>query len=116
LLESAGYTVLVAQSGRQALELARAHGRDIDLLITDVIMPETNGRELAVQLRSMQPELPTLFMSGYTANIIAQHGILEGNSAFLEKPFTRRGLMIGVREALQPAYRVTTTAERSPVV
>jgi len=99
-LGRAGYQVLVATDGNEALKLAAEHGQSIDLLVTDVIMPDMNGRKLAEQLRQLQPSLRTLFVSGYTANVIAHHGVLDEGVEFLEKPFTRHDLLRRVREVL----------------
>jgi PAS domain S-box-containing protein len=99
-LRRAGYQVLVAASAAEAVRLAAEHGRSIDLLVTDVIMPDMNGRALAGQLAQRQPGLRTLYVSGYTANVIAHHGVLDEGVEFLEKPFTRRDLLRRVREVL----------------
>jgi len=101
LLESVGYAVIAADSGQHALDLAANPAQPIDMLITDVIMPEFNGRELAEKVRSLRPDLPTLFISGYTANVIAHHGVLKQDVAFLEKPFTRNRLLLRVHEVLR---------------
>jgi len=99
-LTTAGYTVLAAPSGAEALEIARAHDAPFDLLITDVIMPEMNGRELSEQMTAHQPGLPVLFVSGYTANVISDQGVLDAGVEFLEKPFTREALLARVHEVL----------------
>jgi CheY-like chemotaxis protein len=100
MLEGLGYRVLAAVSPGQALELARAHTGRIDLLLTDVVMPDMNGRELAHALQAHHPALKSCFMFGYTAEVIAQHGVLEPGVVFLHKPFTRQDLAEKVREAL----------------
>ena len=100
LLERLGYTVLAAGGPTQALELAAAHGGPIDLLLTDVIMPEMSGRDLWQRLSALRPGLKCLFMSGYTANVIAHHGVLDDGVHFLQKPFSREALATKVREAL----------------
>jgi signal transduction histidine kinase/ActR/RegA family two-component response regulator len=100
-LQQQGYTVLATRSAVEALRLVREHAGQIHLLITDVVMPNMNGKELRDQLRPLQPELKCLFMSGYTANVIAQHGVLDEGVLFLEKPFTNRALALKVREALE---------------
>ncbi|MDG4550793.1 MAG: GAF domain-containing protein [Candidatus Contendobacter sp.] len=100
LLERLGYTVLAAAGPNQALELAEAHGGVIHLLLTDVIMPDMSGRDLWQRLRELRPGLKCLFMSGYTANVIAHHGVLDDGVHFLQKPFSRKGLATKVREAL----------------
>jgi two-component system, cell cycle sensor histidine kinase and response regulator CckA len=100
LLRTAGYTVLVAQNAEDALQQAGGNIGPIHLLLTDVIMPGMNGRKLADALRARRPDTKTLFMSGYTSNVIAHHGVLEANVEFLEKPFSRPSLLQRVREVL----------------
>lgn len=92
--------MLTANAPLDALALAARPGTSIDLLVTDVIMPELNGRELARRLRGHLPGLRTLYISGYTANVIAHHGLLEDGIVLVEKPFTRQQLAEKVREAL----------------
>jgi CheY-like chemotaxis protein len=96
MLESLGYTVLSTMSAVEALRLAREYQGDIDLLITDVIMPEMNGKELAEQIRHLRPDLRILFISGYTADVIA----CDQSHHFLEKPFTKTTLGTKVRDVL----------------
>lgn len=103
LLRNAGYRVLPAASGSDGLHAARNHPTPIDLLITDVVMPDINGRALADQLRNEFPDLPTLFVSGYAADVIAQHGVLEPGRQFLEKPFNRQTLLNKTRAMLEDA-------------
>ncbi|MCX5869954.1 MAG: GAF domain-containing protein [Deltaproteobacteria bacterium] len=100
MLEGLGYTVLAASTPDMAIRLAREHIGEISLLMTDVVMPEINGRDLAEKLLSLDPHLKSLFMSGYTADIIAHHGILDERAHFLQKPFSTNDLAIKVREAL----------------
>jgi PAS domain S-box-containing protein len=100
MLEALGYTVLAADTPGEALRLARSHGSEIRLLVTDVVMPEMNGRELARQLSETIPNLKCLYSSGYTANVIAHHGVLDQGINFLEKPFSFLGLAIKVRETI----------------
>ncbi|MFZ1642950.1 MAG: GAF domain-containing protein [Candidatus Contendobacter sp.] len=100
LLERLGYTVLAAGSPNQALELAGAHAGVIHLLLTDVIMPEMSGRDLWQRLGALRPGLKCLFMSGYTANVIAHHGVLDDGVHFLQKPFSREALANKLREVL----------------
>ena len=102
-LRTAGYTVITAANGREGLEAAQAHGGSIDLLITDVIMPGMNGRALSEQLRVTLPGLPTLFISGYTSDVIAHHGVLDEGVEFLEKPFTQKSLLAKVGAVLNRA-------------
>jgi PAS domain S-box-containing protein len=99
LLRMQGYTVLSAPSPAEAISAARAAGR-IDLLVTDVIMPGMNGREMASVLAAERPRMRVLYMSGYTDAAIAQQGILEPGTAFLSKPFTPDVLARKVREVL----------------
>ncbi|SMD05089.1 PAS domain S-box-containing protein [Desulfocicer vacuolatum DSM 3385] len=101
MLESLGYKTLKAQAPEEALHLAQTHKSEIHLLLTDVIMPEMNGRDLAENILSICPDLRCLFMSGYTANVIAHHGVLEDDVNFIQKPFSRKQLGTGVREALR---------------
>ena len=99
-LAGLGYAVLIANTTEAAMDLAAEHAGEINLLITDVIMPEMNGRDLAHQLQSLYPDLKHIFMSGYTANVIAHNGVLDDGVHFIQKPFSRRDLAIIVRKAL----------------
>jgi CheY-like chemotaxis protein len=103
VLRRHGYRVLAAADGPSALELAAAHPGPIDLLITDVIMPEMSGRQLADRLRDLRTTLRVLFVSGYTDDAIVRHGILEPGIAFLQKPFSPESLARKVREVLDAA-------------
>ncbi len=100
MLEGLGYTVLGANSPGDAMRLAEASARPIHLLLTDVIMPETNGRDLARHLTALRPGLQVVFMSGFTSDVIGTDGVLEANVNFLQKPFSKRDLGFKVREAL----------------
>jgi PAS domain S-box-containing protein len=100
MLEDQGYTVVAAGTPGEAMALAREHIGDFDLLMTDVIMPEMNGRTLTRNLLSLYPSLKRLFMSGYTADVIAQHGVLDEGVHFLQKPFSEERLAAAVRSAL----------------
>jgi PAS domain S-box-containing protein len=100
MLELLGHTVLTAATPGEALRLADEHGGTIHLLMTDVIMPEMNGRELADRLQRLNPALRCLFMSGYTANVIAHHGVLDEGVHFIQKPFAVSDLAAKIREAL----------------
>ncbi len=100
MLEILGYRVLAAGTPGAAINLAAEYAGEIDLLVTDVIMPEMTGRDLCNRLLSLYPNLKRLFMSGYTADIIAHHGILEEGVSFIQKPFSLEDLSIKVREAL----------------
>jgi PAS domain S-box-containing protein len=103
VLQGYGYEVLDAGSGEEALELCRAHGGPIHLLLTDVVMPVMTGSELADKIKALRPEIRVLFMSGYTDNVIVHHGALEAEVAYLQKPFSPLSLALKVREALQAA-------------
>ncbi len=100
LLKSSGYQVLEAANGGAALLLCERHPGPIQLMITDVVMPEMSGRELKDRLAHIRPEMKVLFMSGYTDDTIVRHGILESEIAFLQKPFTPNALALKVREVL----------------
>jgi CheY-like chemotaxis protein len=101
ILERQGYTVLAAASPDQALRFSRKHAGDIHLLITDVVMPRMNGGDLARNLLARYPDLKCLFMSGYTANVIAHHGVLDAGVHFIQKPFSIQDLATKVRTALE---------------
>jgi CheY-like chemotaxis protein len=94
------YRVLPANSPIEAIALAEHHPEPIDLLLTDVIMPELNGHDLAIRLRDLRPDIRVLFMSGYTANVIVHRGVLDEDVFLLQKPFTSRELAVKVKEAL----------------
>ncbi|MFH0787084.1 MAG: PAS domain S-box protein [Pseudomonadota bacterium] len=100
VLKRFGYTVLTAEDGQKALEIFQGQEGSIDLLLTDVIMPLMNGKELAELLEGLQPDLKVLFMSGYTDNAIVHHGILDKGIAFIQKPFPPEDLARKVREVL----------------
>ena len=100
ILEDLGYTVIAAQTPVQAIHLAQDHPGDIHLLITDVVMPEMNGRELAKQLRACRPKLKCLYMSGFTADVIAHRGILDEGVGFIQKPFLSDDFAGKVRQVL----------------
>jgi DNA-binding NtrC family response regulator len=101
LLDHLGYTVLSASTPDEAIRLAQCHAGQIALLMTDVVMPEMNGRVLARPLNAMIPGLRCLFMSGYTADVIAPHGVLDPGVHFIEKPFSRDELASQLRTALE---------------
>jgi len=100
LLDLQGYRVLAACTPGEAIRLAEEHLGEIHLLMTDVVMPEMNGRELARKLLSLFPGVKRLFMSGYTADVIAHHGVLDEGVNFIQKPFTFDSLTAKVREVL----------------
>jgi CheY-like chemotaxis protein len=99
-LTRAGYRVLAARDGEEALTRAAAHAGRIDLLLTDVVMPGMNGRELALRFRQARPDARVLFMSGFASDVIAADGGLSGDSELLMKPFTPDELLSRVRAAL----------------
>lgn len=101
MLENLGYTVLAAGMPEEALEIAGTQGEEIQLLITDVIMPGMNGRILADKIQQQCPQLGVLFVSGYTANALAHRSILDSGVTFLQKPFSLGELALKVREALE---------------
>jgi two-component system cell cycle sensor histidine kinase/response regulator CckA len=101
VMESQGYTVLAAGCPAEAIRMAGEHAGRIDLLLTDVVMPGMNGRDLAKSLVSTYPGLKRLFMSGYTADIIARHGVMDEGAHFIQKPFSLMDLAAKLREALE---------------
>ena len=101
ILTRKGYTVLIAKDPTEALKVAEAHRGPIHLLLTDVVMPKLNGRALFEQLRPAYPDMKVLFMSGYSENIIAHHGVVERDIEFLSKPFSADALERKVREVLE---------------
>jgi len=100
VLERFGYKVLTAGTPSEAIQLFQTHEGRVHLLVTDVVMPEMNGRELAIRLRETRPELKTLFVSGYSASALAPRGVLDEGVHFLQKPFSLEDLASSVREAL----------------
>jgi PAS domain S-box-containing protein len=100
VLTAAGYRVLCAPDGRAALKLVEEHPESIHLLVTDVVMPEMNGPELADRLVSQRPDLIVLFVSGYSGDALVHRGSIENGTAFLQKPFTPTGLRSKVAELL----------------
>jgi nitrogen-specific signal transduction histidine kinase/ActR/RegA family two-component response regulator len=95
-----GYTVLEASSGQQALSVASQHEGSIDLLITDLVMPKISGRELSRMLENLRPDLKTIYISGYTDDVVLRHGISKLGVTFLQKPFSLEALARKVRDAL----------------
>jgi PAS domain S-box-containing protein len=102
-LEDLGYRVLETRDAKQALEAAAEYPGDIQLLLTDVVMPGMNGKHLSEQLSKAHPRLKTLFVSGYTDNAIVHHGVLDNGVAFLQKPFSPTALSRKVRDVLDRA-------------
>ena len=103
ILSGNGYKVLEAGNGREALLLSEANRGEIHLLLTDIIMPQMNGRELTERIRPLRPALRILYMSGYTDDAILRNAVMEDGIPFLQKPFTPEGLARKVREVLDPA-------------
>ncbi len=101
VLERLDYHVLAAETPAKAIEIAEAHRDEIALLMTDVVMPGMNGRELSEQLQKLCPKLQTLFMSGYTADVIAHQGVLDRGIQFIQKPFSVKQLSTKVHMVLQ---------------
>ena len=100
MLERLGYQVLATRTPGEAIRLAQEYVGEIQLLVTDVVMPEMNGRDLAKNILSTHPNIKRLFMSGYTANVIAHHGVLDKGVNFIQKPFSRENLGAKVRAVL----------------
>jgi two-component system cell cycle sensor histidine kinase/response regulator CckA len=100
ILEQQGYDVFAAANGEEALKLAELHGPRLDLLVTDLVMPQMSGRELAEQLSLTLPDLKVLYMSGYTDDAIVRHGLLDASLSFIQKPFDSATAARKVREVL----------------
>jgi PAS domain S-box-containing protein len=101
ILSQAGYRVLSARDASEAMSLATLHEGDIHLLVTDVIIPDSNGRRVADSIRKRRPDIAVLYVSGYSSDVIAHHGILDQDVEFLEKPFERATLLARVRQLLR---------------
>src|SRR5213593_4305124 len=100
-LQARGYRVMVARNGSEALALAGRHAGQIDLLVTDVVMPDMNGRVLSQRLMEVRPAIKTLYLSGYTDDAILHHGVLQEGVAFLQKPFSLGALARKVRDVIE---------------
>jgi two-component system, cell cycle sensor histidine kinase and response regulator CckA len=109
VLRHCGYRVHVAATPEEGLRLSQSDG-DIRLLVTDVVMPRINGRQLAERIHQFAPNLKVLYVSGYTSNAIAQYGVLEEGISFLPKPFTLAALIAKVREVLDSSGQATKGA------
>jgi signal transduction histidine kinase/CheY-like chemotaxis protein len=107
-----GYEVLVAETPKAAIALCLSHRSQIDLLLTDVVMPGLSGPELATQVTAIRPEIKILYMSGYTAQAIVHHGELDANTFFIQKPFTPSSLSAKVREVLNSV--LASSSQDSP--
>ena len=100
VLQLHGYTVLEASNGEKAVRMAGQHQGTIHLLVTDVVMPGMNGRQVAERVAALHPETKVLFLSGYTDDAVVRNGVLHAETAFLQKPFTPAALAQKVREVL----------------
>ena len=100
MLQEQGYSVIEAQDGKSALEIIASHPGSIALVLTDVVMPGVSGPELVLRLMDSHPETRFIYMSGYTGELVAEHGLAEG-VALLEKPFTRAALLTTIEQALR---------------
>lgn len=101
MLEMLGYKVLAARRTDQAFRLVREYDGNIDLLLADIVMPDMNGKELAERIIPLKPGMKCLYMSGYTADVIARQGILDKGIQFISKPFSLRDLSVKIREVLR---------------
>ena len=100
MLSRMGYSVIVASSGKEIFERLSSYAGPADLLLTDVVMPGLNGKEIYTKLREIYPHIRVLYMSGYAADIIGRHGVLDEGTRLLNKPFTYEGLALRIREVL----------------
>jgi len=114
ILEEHGYTVLPAVHGKDACKISKTYPEDIDLLLTDVVMPGLNGKELSQRIRSGRKNIQVLFMSGYTDDAIATRGILDEDTVFIQKPFTAQALLTKVREVLSSDPVAPKIADKPP--
>jgi CheY-like chemotaxis protein len=101
MLRKLGHTVLPAANGAEAIEAARSHPGRIGLLLTDVVMPNMSGHQVAEHLLEARPDLKVLYLSGYTDNTVVHHGVLEDGVEFLPKPFSREALANKLRHVLE---------------
>jgi two-component system, cell cycle sensor histidine kinase and response regulator CckA len=109
VLAHCGYNVLVASTPEEGLAVCKANSKDIGLLVTDVVMPRMNGRQLAEQILKLHPAMKVLYVSGYTNNAIVHYGVLDPGLWFLPKPFTLSALVARVREVLDTAEAPSDT-------
>ena len=100
ILQMQGYLVLEASDGNEALNIAKAYVANIQLVLTDVVMPQMSGKEMVDRLHTLRPGIKVLFMSGYTDNAIVHHGVLDKGLFYIQKPFTVQGLSKKIREVL----------------
>lgn len=100
ILHRNGYRVLLAANGHEAIDAVDSHPAHIDVLLTDVIMPQMLGKEVADRIRQVRPEVAVLFMSGYTQGVLDTQGVLEPGVNLIEKPFSESSLLIKLREVI----------------
>lgn len=100
ILREYGYTVLTAANGLEGLRICEDSTQAIDVLVTDVVIPEMNGRQLAEAAAQLRPDMKVIYMSGYTDDSVVRHGGLEGDATFIQKPFLPDALVLSVREVL----------------
>ena len=100
ILARNGYQVITAASGHEAIEVAASHPGGIDVLLTDVVMPQMLGKEAAERIRALYPAVKVLFMSGYAQGVLDTQGVLEAGVNLIEKPFTEASLLAKLREVL----------------
>ena len=110
ILQKHGYTVLETSHGGEALLACENHKHPIHLLLTDVVLSQMSGRELAQRLSQLRPEMKVLYMSGYSEDAIVQHGVLDSGTSFLQKPFNTEALIAQVRAVLD-APRAKTVVQ-----
>jgi len=113
MLRNSGYKVISAGNGSEAVQVLESHPEQIHLLLSDVIMPGLNGKDLYERLRKIRPNLKVLFTSGYSDNVIAPDGVLDPNVAYLAKPFSRDVLVAKVREVLSNVAEIDSSGNVS---
>ena len=100
MLQTMGLTILSVEKPSEAISLVKTNPGKIDLLLTDLVMPEMNGRTLAKEICELRPDIECLFMSGYGEKIVAHHGLMDSNVNFIAKPFTREELSVAIAKVL----------------
>ncbi len=116
ILVTAGYQVIKASNGREALQLLAEQPQKIDLLISDVVMPEMNGKEIAKLLVTQQPDMRVLFVSGYTADVLDSQGVQDAECDFMQKPFSPHKLAFKVRDILDRNFSSNTEPPQDQAV